>query len=257
MGKPPSKKDLKTKTIHGIYAGVITEHNLPQEVYFYNSQKLMSGVHKGWKNSVKLTYNSPDWKLYEAISDNIFLFSGAKMYKMTEEILPLMTDDKGLLRNFDDFKTAAGPVYDKYNETWLETEYETALSGSRETEKFNDFVKNDVQYLRWLTAEDETVCPDCGGLDDTVKAIDDWDETPPLHYNCNCTLQPEYDSDSVTNKFSGVIINKTHANFLFKNNPYKTGMIFPPHMSYFKGVPKELAKNNFGLPIPIKHELQK
>ena len=47
---------------------------------------------------------------------------------------------------------------------------------------------------RWLTAEDERVCPICGPLD---KAVDDeWSSQfpsgPPAHVNCRCMLVVEY-----------------------------------------------------------------
>jgi SPP1 gp7 family putative phage head morphogenesis protein len=54
-----------------------------------------------------------------------------------------------------------------------------------------------VQGRRWYTAEDEIVCPICGGLSGTVAAmgvsfsggIDD----PPAHVGCRCYLQPVVD----------------------------------------------------------------
>lgn len=40
-------------------------------------------------------------------------------------------------------------------------------------------------HTRWVTAQDERVCPECGPLDGLV-----WESavgpTPPLHVNCRC-----------------------------------------------------------------------
>ena len=48
-----------------------------------------------------------------------------------------------------------------------------------------------VVWTRWLTQEDERVCPECGPLDGAV-----WEDgagpAPPLHVNCRCLRAPAY-----------------------------------------------------------------
>jgi len=253
---PKKKPDIKSSTVQGIFAGVITVHNLPQDVYYMNAQKLMSGVHKGWKGSVQLAYNSPNWKLYESISDNIFLFSGAKTFKQTLDMSEALLDEDGKLVPFDKFKEVAGEIFSTFNEDYLESEYYTALDGAREADKWLDYKKNGVEYLRFLTSNDETVCEICGGYDDTVLPITDsfWDVNyPPLHFRCNCTTQPEYDAEEETERPEQSDVSPG-----FRNNIAKTGVIFNKHNGYFQ-IPakyKDLARNNFGLPLPA-HTLSK
>jgi len=47
---------------------------------------------------------------------------------------------------------------------------------------------------RWLTAEDERVCPICAPLDHTTEEV--WGQAiaggPPAHYNCRCRIAVEY-----------------------------------------------------------------
>ena len=50
---------------------------------------------------------------------------------------------------------------------------------------------------RWLTAEDEKVCPICAPLDHTTKESGAWDEAglpdgPPAHPRCRCQAVVEY-----------------------------------------------------------------
>lgn len=48
-----------------------------------------------------------------------------------------------------------------------------------------------VDGVRWMTAEDELVCPICGGLDGKEATIEaGFVEGPPAHPNCRCWLQP-------------------------------------------------------------------
>ena len=56
-----------------------------------------------------------------------------------------------------------------------------------------------VKSLKWYTAEDDHVCPQCEGLDGTEVSIDDkffnddYSEgyTPPAHPDCRCYIRPE------------------------------------------------------------------
>ena len=44
-----------------------------------------------------------------------------------------------------------------------------------------------VKRVRWITMEDERVCPKCGAKDGKIFDIDKIYQ--PLHYNCRCTLE--------------------------------------------------------------------
>jgi SPP1 gp7 family putative phage head morphogenesis protein len=47
-----------------------------------------------------------------------------------------------------------------------------------------------VKGQRWMTGEDELVCPTCGALEGQVFDLGDGSHTPPAHVNCRCYLQP-------------------------------------------------------------------
>jgi HK97 family phage portal protein len=47
--------------------------------------------------------------------------------------------------------------------------------------------EREVKFVeRWLTAEDERVCPECGPLDHKTNWAEDYPDGPPLHPNCRC-----------------------------------------------------------------------
>ena len=45
-----------------------------------------------------------------------------------------------------------------------------------------------VEAMRWMTAQDEMVCPVCAPLAGKKRTFDD--DLPPAHVNCRCYLQP-------------------------------------------------------------------
>ncbi len=47
-----------------------------------------------------------------------------------------------------------------------------------------------VDGVRWMTAEDELVCPICAPLDQETADLSKGFDGPPAHPNCRCYLQP-------------------------------------------------------------------
>ena len=52
-----------------------------------------------------------------------------------------------------------------------------------------------VDGVRWLTAEDELVCPICAPLDGQTADLSKGFDGPPAHPNCRCYLQPVVNVD--------------------------------------------------------------
>lgn len=48
-----------------------------------------------------------------------------------------------------------------------------------------------IETFTFQTANDETVCPICGENDGESFALDDDDNTPPLHPGCRCWISPD------------------------------------------------------------------
>lgn len=208
---------------------------------------------------VKFYYNSPDYKLYESIHDNVYMFSGAKTFQQTMAMSEELVKD-GKLVSFEEFEQAAGAIFDQYNENWLRSEYETAKDGARMGSKWLDFQENkkDLPYLTYVTEHDETVCEICAPLDGITLPVDDpfWSSNyPPMHFNCHCDVQAGDNEEEVSGDKEVSEVEDLHRKATeekFKNNVGKTGQVFSKDHPYFI-VPKKyssFAKTNFNLPIP-------
>lgn len=62
-----------------------------------------------------------------------------------------------------------------------------------------------VNSVKWMTAEDEKVCPICNGLDGTIIGIGDIDAMPPAHTNCRCYIIPIVDEKAFENKLDEIL----------------------------------------------------
>lgn len=261
---------IKQQVIHDVYVRSVTPSRPPHALYTFTADKLKKGLYSGYKGDMlKFKYNSPDLNLLAELRQNIYMFSGAKTFQQTLDMSSELIGDDGNFRSFDDFKEVAGGIFDKYNEDWLETEYNTAIGQARSASKWVDIEKNKETFplLKYVAVGDEHTCEICLPLDGIVARADDdfWDENMPLnHFNCECTVE-QLEEEEATPTDDGVVDDlversQTEKNPMFNMNPGKSGEVFKStgedKHAYFI-VPKEyqeLAKNNFNLPIPNKDE---
>lgn len=266
------KKDLrvdKDKVISEIYSGKNTVEKLNKDLYLTTADELKNAVYKGYQGTLSdFIFDSPDYETLKALRENIYMFSAAKTFQQTNEMSDALVGEDGKILSFSEFKEAAGEIFDTYNKDWLEAEYNTSIASARSAAKWNDIEKNKSTrpYLRY-SAVDEAACEICAPLDDITLPIDDpfWDDNAvPQHFNCECVIE-QLDEDDLE-EVGGLsdedevkeAVNKSSEtkNPLFDFNPGKDKVVFQDtgknKHPYFE-VPekyRELAANNFNLPIP-------
>ena len=251
--------------IEDIYAGRITQTDLPEDLYLAIGKHLEGGLYKGFGGDLEsFKFGGKDYELLDELRNNVYMFSGAKTYQQVREMGALIADSE----NFKEFKDKALDIYDTYNKDWLRSEYNTAIGQGMQSNQWNEIEKSkkDFPYLRYSAVIDGRTSDICEPINGVTLPVDDpfWNEYTPLnHFNCRCTLEQidKYEDVQLTPKedveklIKGDDENKGLKDTVadtFKMNSGKDGYVFSAEHPYFEVAPKdkELARENFGLPIP-------
>jgi hypothetical protein len=247
----------------GVYSGAITPKDLPTDVYYFNSSQIKGAAEKGLKIKFsEIDYNTPNFAKVEACRLNIYKFSAAKTFHQTLQMSDAMVKG-GKIIPFEDFKVEVEKINDLFNETWLETEYNTAYGQSQMISQWNRFESeiDILPYLQYLTGSGEATCEICAPLDNVTLPVNDgfWDKFSPLqHFNCACMIiqlskeEAKRTAKKEVARLKEEITPLKHG--MFMTNAGRSGIIFNKETPYFN-IPKqykEFAKQNFNLPIPKK-----
>jgi SPP1 gp7 family putative phage head morphogenesis protein len=242
--------------LYQLYKGNVSIDNL--DLYSYNkvAEKLTDGVFKGFgKNISNIDYDTPDYKMLSSLRENVYVFSGAKQYQQVRELSSLLTNDKGIL-SFNEFKKVALPKFKDYNENYLRAEYNSAIAQSQSARNWMEIENSKDLYpqLEYQTAGDGRVRPQHTILDGIIRTVNDifWNTNyPPNDWNCRCEVLQVSD---VTNTLKKDLPKITEAEVpeIFRFNSGKQKIVFSENHPYFNIAPKdkELALNNFNLPLP-------
>lgn len=247
--------------VNGIWIGTITKYQLPKDVYYKTFEHLKEGMVEGFgKDIIETSFGSPDFEMLEDLTDNIYMFSGAKTYQQVRGVTDLLKDVE-LKSNFYRFKDKAKMLLTDYNEVYLKAEYQTAIGSSRMAGEWMriDEAKDILPLIQYQTVGDSRVRPEHAALDNIIRPVEDkfWNTLyPPNGWNCRCTVIQLADGEVTdlrgkTNLYDNV----PHE---FRMNSGKDRVIFKeqgedkhPYFDVAKG-DKAFAKRNFDLPIPNK-----
>lgn len=242
--------------IEGIYRGLISVTNLDLDTYLKVAKRLTDGVYKGFgKNIDSVLYLSEDYQMLAALRDNVYIFSGAKQYQQVRQMSSFLTEN-GKIVPFNEFKKKVDSIYNDYNKSYLNAEYNSAIAQSRTASQWMDIErdKGALPYLQYQTAGDGRVRPEHASLDNIIKKVNDpfWDKfMPPNGWNCRCDVI-QLDEGEVTDTKNLVVENVPDE---FRFNAGKEKVVFSKKHPYFDIATKDkqFAKNNFGMPMP--HEI--
>ena len=196
---------------------------------------LDSGVKKGLGTK-------PDPDLAAALRENVFVFSGFKTHAELEQAAQLITDEKGVLKPFNQFLNDAKTINAEYNHNYLRSEYNQAVQSAQIAAKWHDVQsRKDLVNLQYRTANDERVRAEHRRLHGVTLPVDDpfWKQfTPPLGWNCRCTivevLKDDYpESDSQGSIAIGERITEKPKDRIFRFNPGIEKEVFPKRHPYF------------------------
>lgn len=183
------------------------------------------------------------------LREDVFLFSGFKTYRELREAADLLRDKDGALKPFSRFYADITAIKERYNRHWLKAEYVFAQASAEMAAKWKEFEEDGDTYdLQYRTAHDDRVRYEHRALHNVTLPASDpfWDEFfPPNGWRCRCTVvqvrQGKYPrSDSATAIQQGREAtyqagkNGVNRAAIFRYNPGKRQVIFPPHHPYYE-----------------------
>ena len=187
--------------------------------------------------------------MIEHLRNDVFVFSGFKTYQELREAAALLLDEKGQIKPFHRFYNDITAIKQDYNRNWLQAEYVFAQASAEMAAKWMDFEADGDRYnLQYRTANDNRVRPEHKVLHGiTLPASDPfWDEFfPPNGWRCRCTVvqvrkgkYPESDSGTAIQQGREATYqagkNGVNKAAIFRYNPGKQQVIFPPHHPYYE-----------------------
>lgn len=185
----------------------------------------------------------------EHLKNDIFVFSGFKTYRQLKEAATLLTDERGQVKTFDRFYKDITTIKEDYNRHWLKAEYIFAQASAEMAAKWKEFEADGDRYnLQYRTAGDGRVRPEHRVLHNVTLPYGDpfWDEFfPPNGWRCRCTVvqvrkgkYPESDSQTAIQQGREATYqagkNGVNKAAIFRYNPGKQQVIFPPHHPYYE-----------------------
>ncbi|HCM34136.1 phage minor head protein [Chryseobacterium sp.] len=190
------------------------------------------------------------------LQNDAFVFAGLKTHAQLLEASSILMDDKGQIKSYDKFAYEFNKINQNYNQNYLESEYQFAISSSQMASNWAATDPDGRYYLQYRTANDDRVRENHRVLQDTTLPKDDpfWlSYYPPNGWRCRCTavevLKDKYElSDSKKSLERGekatTQIGKDGKNRLemFRFNPGAEQKVFPPKHPYNKVKDAEVVK---------------
>ncbi|MEA5461565.1 hypothetical protein VB796_21035 [Arcicella sp. LKC2W] len=187
---------------------------------------LFESIEKGYGH---VQYGMPDYEFVRQLQNSAKYFAARKTALQVIQLTALTADPaKGTKRSWREFKQLAKGVVGNYNQTWLKTEQDTALSVAQSARQWKDFEKTKHLFPNIIYRKTTSAKPDKGHLAyvGIIRAMDDpfWNEhTPPIRWGCKCSIDnTDEEETDIPNDID--LIDPVEPSL--NNNAGKTGELF-------------------------------
>lgn len=242
--------------VNNVYNGSISRDVLPFGLYETIRKRLNNGVFEGFGGTyANYSEDTEEGLVMAGFEKNIAVFSGAKTFQQINDMSNFLFDEKGDKLPFGEFKKHADEIFDQYNNNWLRTEYNTAISQASSGSRWVN-IKEQAEIfplIRFVTVGDGRVRPEHKAFDGIVKPVNDpfWKHNfPPLNFNCRCVDEQLEEGEAEITDTSALDLPEIPP--LFQMNAGEDKIIFDESVHpYFKVDQryKVALKNNFDLPF--------
>lgn len=136
----------------------------------------------------------PDDDFINAIRYNNAVFSAFRVHRMQNDIASRLLDADGKLKPYAQFAKDVAPITDHHIDSWLRTEYDTAVIRAHQAADWQQFEreKHILPNLEWVPSTSPTPGHDHKIFWGTVLPVNDpfWDDhRPGDRWNCKCGLR--------------------------------------------------------------------
>jgi hypothetical protein len=220
----------------GMPAGLINK-----EVTTAIAERLWSAVLEGYGADFStLDWDTPDYRMLEALEQNIWHFSAAKNYTHLRQLSGALLAPDGKLRTKAQFFEEAFKINKTQVRSHLATERELAIAGSQMASKWVDIQADQetFPYVEFDVVMDGRTTELCTSLNGVIVPIGHpYLKTyyPPNHFNCRTTVRKRRNGKVTENLPYPEIPD------MFRTNLGEQGLIFPINHAYFDGLPSEVT----------------
>lgn len=188
-----------------------------------------------------ITQAKPSAIMIRQLKESNYVFSGFKTFHEMKETFPLLVDENGNRKPFEQFLKEVQTVNEKYNAHYLRAEYNFAVTSSEMAAKWEQFEEDGDRYdLQYRTVGDDRVRESHRKLDGVTLPPSSkfWDEYfPPNGWRCRCTVvqvrKGKYDtSDEHRAMEDGNQATSGKHEEMMRFNPGKRAACFPAYNPY-------------------------
>lgn len=216
--------------------------------------------------------NQPPAEMIKKLQNDVFIFSVFKTHAQLKEASALLLTTDGKIKPFNSFRQEVQSIHQTYNVNYLEAEYIFATSSAQMAALWSSYEKDGDRYnLQYRTAQDNKVRDSHRALAYITLPVDDpfWDKYfAPNGWRCRCKVvqvrkgkYPESDSKEASKAgeraTSRIDKDGNNADAIFRFNPGKQQIIFPPNHPYLNVSPQvqKVVKNIQSTSSIIKDKL--
>lgn len=201
--------------------------NYSREIWEHDFSQMSEAITN--KGSVK--WGGHNWAMVQNLCYNTAVFDAFKSNKEVKEAHRLLTWEDGTPRTWAEFRRDALRVAEKYNQRWLQTEFNDAHTSARAAVDWQEFVSNADLYpnLEFIAINDDRTRPTHLLLHGCVIPIDHPilnELYPPLDHGCRCRMRS-------TDKPVKLPANVPDIPEKFRHNVGKTAQIYDDSHPYY------------------------
>lgn len=225
-------EDVISASLSRIYSRKSSRADIDPGMFAATAKTIRHAAAQGISDAVDSGTAVPGKDFLYQLRHSADVFAAFKTHSQQTDLARLLTDDKGKLRSFSDFRRASEPLIGKYNRTWLRTEYNTAVNRAHQAANWQQYQaeKDVMPCLEWIESTSPNPGEDHSIFWGTIRPVDDafWGEhRPGDRWNCQCSL--EQTDKAPTNTPSGG--DDPHPGL--DNNPGRDGNLFARSHPYY------------------------